>query len=34
MNPSPASLRVGFEGLLLLGNLTKSLAGITAASWS
>lgn len=34
-NPSPASLRVDFDGVGLLGNLNKSLAVITAAygSW-
>lgn len=31
MNPSPASLRVDFDGVGLLGNLNKSLAVITAA---
>lgn len=31
MNPSPASLTVDFDGVRLLGNLNKSLAGFTAA---
>lgn len=30
MNPNPASLRVDFDGVRLLGNLNKSLAGINS----